>query len=67
MPAAPLPAPVFGPDRPAAAILAIQELTQAREAASRVCWTNEPARERVRRAAAIRAQYAEYGDTFTSH
>lgn len=62
-----LPETVFGPGRPQAAVLAIQELEQAREAAARVCWTNEAARDRLRRAESVRAQYPEYGDTFRGH
>lgn len=52
------PAPVFGPERPGAAYKAITELDQARDAYT----GSDASRARLRRAEAIRAQYAEYGD-----
>lgn len=59
---------VFGPNRPAAARAAIREVAAAREAAdSYAGFGPDSVYLRLRNAEAARAQYAEYGDTFSSH
>lgn len=61
--------PVFGPDRPRAAVAAITEL-RAAEAAAAVWWPQEPTpgtAARLSRAREVRAMYGEYGDTFRGH
>lgn len=57
--------PVFGPDRPTAAVRAISELEDARAmlASWDHCFT-PAAIERHRKAVRVRAMYAEYGDDY---
>ncbi len=61
-----IPAPVFGPNRPAAARAAITELAAAQAYRADNPWSDRAAR-RLRAAKLNRDQYTEYGDTFTSH
>ena len=60
--------PVFGPERPNAALAAIRELEDAqREYDSHGGFAPSSVIRRLRVARANRAQYAEYGDTFRGH
>lgn len=62
------PAPVFGPERPNAAVAAIRVLEDAqREYDSYGGFAPASVIRRLRVARATRAQYAEYGDTFRGH
>ena len=66
--ALPTDAPVFGPDRPNAAVAAIRALEDAqREYDSHGGFAPASVIRRLRVARANRAQYAEYGDTFRGH
>jgi len=60
--------PVFGPNRPLAAVRAITELQAARSALPDWDRPSTPAAyERYRTAMRVRAMYSEYADDFRGH